>query len=218
MDIKQITKRIIVYTVGLLVLAFGVVFAINSNLGVSPVTSLPFIISLILDTYVGRVVTVIYMCLILFQIILLRKNFKWINLTQIIFATIFGYFVDTARVVVGNFYIPTYFGQLTLLGISIVLIALGITLFMEAKLVPLPAEGVVAAFMQIIPNSKFHVMKMAFDIVFVVAATVLSFLFLGELHGVREGTIMTAVLAGKILPVIKKKFVMTILAKIGLND
>ena len=46
--------RILLYCVGLMFLAFGVAFSVNSNLGVSPVNSLPYVISLILKVDLGR--------------------------------------------------------------------------------------------------------------------------------------------------------------------
>ncbi len=57
---------------------------------------------------------------ILVQILLLRKKFRPIDLTQLVFSTIFGRFVDVAKKVVGDFAIPTYPGQLVMLAISIV--------------------------------------------------------------------------------------------------
>ena len=63
----------------------------------------------------------------------MRKDFKWINLTQLIFSTIFGYFVDLAKWIVGDFAIPTYAGQLLMLAISILLVAIGVSLYMGGQ-------------------------------------------------------------------------------------
>ena len=50
----KMLMRILLYCVGLLFMAFGVAFSVNSNLGVSPVNSLPYVISLILKVDLGR--------------------------------------------------------------------------------------------------------------------------------------------------------------------
>ena len=50
----KMLMRILLYCVGLMFLAFGVAFSVNSNLGVSPVNSLPYVISLILKVDLGR--------------------------------------------------------------------------------------------------------------------------------------------------------------------
>lgn len=47
-------KRVILYAVGLLFMAFGVAFSVNSNLGVSPVNSLPYVISKIIHMDLGN--------------------------------------------------------------------------------------------------------------------------------------------------------------------
>ena len=62
---KQLALRIIVYIIALFILSVGITFSINSNLGVSPITSLPYVISLITEIYVGGVVTMIFVLLIL---------------------------------------------------------------------------------------------------------------------------------------------------------
>ena len=152
--------RIVLYCVGLLFMAFGVAFSVNSNLGVSPVNSLPYVISLIVHQDLGRCIIGVFVTYMVVQIIIKRKEYKWINLTQLIFSTIFGYFADFAKGVMHGFTIPTYFGQLLMMAISIVLVAIGV---------------------------------------------VLSFLFLHGLFGIREGTILSAILVGKILPVMKKR-------------
>ena len=134
-------KRVILYAVGLLFMAFGVAFSVNSNLGVSPVNSLPYVISKIIHMDLGNSVILVFSCYILVQILVMRRDFKWINLTQLIFSTIFGYFVDLAKWIVGDFAIPTYAGQLLMLAISILLVAIGVSLYMGVKLVNMPMEA-----------------------------------------------------------------------------
>ena len=209
---NRILWRIAVYVLGLLVLAFGVAIAINANLGVSPVASLPFISSLILYdtpgiwTTVGMLTTIMNTFFILLQVVIQRKEFKWINLTQILFSTIFGFFVDFTLWVLSDFTLPTYFGRLAMLIISIILIAGGIVLFMGAKLVPLPTEGFCLVVAQKLKNGKFHIVKMIFDCSLVVISVVISLIFLNSIQGVREGTIISALAIGKIIPYMRKLF------------
>ncbi|MDR5177909.1 hypothetical protein RHO54_25730, partial [Salmonella enterica subsp. enterica serovar Typhimurium] len=61
-------KRILIYGTGLMCLAFGVAFSVNSGLGVSPVNSLPYIVSLITGTELGNCVTIIFSLYILIQV------------------------------------------------------------------------------------------------------------------------------------------------------
>ena len=189
----QMACRILIYCFALLLMAFGVALSVNSNLGVSPVNSLPYVISQIIHVRMGTCVTAIFCFYILLQILILRRDFRPINLLQIVFSTIFGYFVDFAKALVGDFAIPTYLGQLTMLLASIVLIALGVLLYMEVQLVPMPMEGL-----------SFPTMKTVVDCLVVLIGVVLSFVFLGRLEGIREGTVITAAVVGKLIAVFRK--------------
>lgn len=199
----QFAIRVGVYCLGLFCLALGVAFSVNSNLGVSPVNSLPYIISLIAGVPMGTCVIVVFCSYIVMQMLLLRKEFNPINLLQIVFSTIFGYFVDFAKWIVGDFAIPTYLGQLTMLAISIVLIALGVLLYMDAQLVPMPMEGLTATAARKM-KIAFPTMKTIVDCVVVLLGVILSVVFLGRLDGIREGTIITAIVTGKIIALLKK--------------
>lgn len=197
--------RVAAYAIGLLILAFGVAFSVNSNLGVSPANSFPYVVSLIVHQKMGNCVTVIFICYILLQILILRKDFQWINLSQILFSTLFGKFVDFAKMVLGDFCIPTYAGRLLVLAISIVLIAIGISIYMGARLVNMPTEGLASAIASKLPNKEFHQVKVMVDCASVSAGLILSLIFLGGLNGIREGTIISAVVIGKVIPYANKR-------------
>ena len=201
----KMLMRILLYCVGLMFLAFGVAFSVNSNLGVSPVNSLPYVISLILKVDLGRCIIGVFITYMIVQIIIKRREYKWINLTQLIFSTIFGYFADFAKGVMHGFVIPTYFGQLLMMAISIVLVAIGVPIYMDVKLVNMPMEGMTLAISDCFPNIEFHKIKIIVDCSSVAIGVVLSFLFMHGLFGIREGTILSALLVGKLLPVVKKK-------------
>ena len=203
---KLIIQRLVVYVCGLFILSMGVAFSINADLGVSPVSALPYISSHLTAFSVGTITTVMMAIFILLQIAILRKDFKWFNLTQIIFTFIFGYFIDFSRWIVGGFTLPTYFGSLAMLVISIVLITIGVTLFIGAKIVPLPTEGFCLAIEQKMKNGKFHIIKMIMDCSLVVIALALALIFADEMHGIREGTIISAVAIGKTIPYVRKVF------------
>lgn len=192
--------RVGMYIVGLILLAFGVAFSVNSNLGVSPVNSLPYVISRIAGIDMGTCVVAVFSCYIVIQMLLLRRRFHLINLTQILFSTVFGCFVDLAKGVLGDFALPTYLGQLAMLVVSILLVAAGICLYMDVELVNMPMEGMTHAVNEtLFPQLPFHDVKVMMDCLAVGVGVVLSLMCLGHLDGIREGTILCAVLVGKIM-------------------
>ena len=58
----KLAPRLGIYLVGLVVLAFGITLAVNSNLGVSPVTSLPYVVSQVLHVTLGTCTVIVYTC------------------------------------------------------------------------------------------------------------------------------------------------------------
>ena len=199
-----VLRKAAVYAAGLLFMAFGVAFSVNSGLGVSPVNSLPYVVSLVLGVDMGSCVIGVFSFYVLVQILIYRRDFKWINLTQIVFSTLFGYFVDFAKAVVGDFALPTYPGQLIMLAVSMVLVALGVCLYMDAGLVNMPMEGMTNAIAERIVKKPFHDVKVAVDCLAVAAAILLSFVGLGGLEGIREGTLLCALLVGKMMKPMQK--------------
>ncbi|MCL2618450.1 MAG: DUF6198 family protein [Defluviitaleaceae bacterium] len=211
---KRLVARVAVYVLGLLILAFGVVFAINSNLGISPVNSLPFAASLVTGVGMGISVTIFFLANLVLQIVILRRDFKLINLTQIIYSFIFGYFVDFAMFVLGDFTLPTYFGQLTMLAISLILLPTGLSMYLEAKLVPMPSEGFVLAVTQKLQKYTFARIKVIYDCALVLSAITLTLVALGGVYGAREGTVISALLIGKLMPPARKA-IAHVLGKLG---
>lgn len=201
--LPQLLIRVAVYCLGLFFLALGVAFSVNSNLGVSPVNSLPYVISRILELPMGSCVTAVFCSYILLQVLILRREFNPVNLLQILFSTVFGYFVDFAKALVGDFAIPTYFGQLTMLAVSIVFIALGIVFYLDAQLVPMPMEGLTAAIAGKL-HKPFPTMKTVVDCAVVLTGAVLCIVCFGKLDGIREGTVITAMVTGKLVALLKK--------------
>lgn len=195
--------RVLLYVLGLFLMAFGVAIAANSNLGISPVNSLPYVVSAVVSRDPGTCVTLVFCSYILLQIIILRREFKLINLLQIVFSTIFGYFVNFTKAIVGDFAIPTYAGQLLMLAVSIVFIAAGVVLYIEVEMVPMPMEGLSLAIAGRV-GIPFHNMKIIIDCLVVAAGVALSFLCLHELVYIREGTVITAIVTGKVMALVKK--------------
>lgn len=198
--------RIFIYILGLFFLALGVAISVNANLGISPVNSLPYVVSQISGVQLSVCVIAVFSIYILLQIVLLRRQFQWINLTQLIFSTIFGYFVDFCKFLLGDFALPTYLGSLVMLLASILVVALGVTLYIEVDLVPMPMEGLTLAISQKL-KQPFHNVKIVVDCAVVGLGLILCLAVLHRLDGIREGTVIAAIVTGKAVALLKKPLV-----------
>ena len=199
----KLAARLAIYCLGLLILAFGIALAVNSNLGVSPVSSLPYVVSQIVGISLGTCTILVYICYILLQMVISRK-FQPALLLQLVFSTIFGWFVDGAKWVLGDFCLPGYLGQLVMLAASILLIGFSLVLYIDVQLAPMPAEGLVGCLSEKL-HKPFSSMKTLVDCSSVLIGAVLSLVFLGKLVGIREGTILTALLVGKMMGLLRKR-------------
>ena len=167
--------RVLFYCIALFFMALGVAFSANSDLGISPVNSLPYVISDIVKMKPGTCVTIVFCFYILVQILLLRKEFNPVNLFQIVFSTIFGYFVN----------------------------------FTDVDLVPMPMEGMTMAIAKK-ANQPFTKVKTIVDCAVVLLGVILTVVFLHLIPfrdpgvRIREGTILAALVTGKVIAIIRK--------------
>ena len=200
----KLTARVGIYSLGMFILALGVALSINANLGISPVSSWAVTVHMAFGIGAGFSKTMFFVLCVLVQIAILRKDFKMIELTQILFSFLFGLFLDAAIWIVGDFALTTYVGQLVMLGISILLLSTGLAIYLEARLIALPAEGIITALMQKYPKLTFQKIKVPLDCILVVLAMATTLIFMGGIYGVREGTVITALLVGRITPLIRR--------------
>ena len=202
MEMKKIT-RYLIYLLSLFIISLGASLSIKANLGTSPLICLPYVSSLITKFSVGEVMFVFTILFILIQVILLRKDFEKRQYLQLIIGTIFSFFIDFSLMLV-NFINPVgYVNQMLLLLISCVVVAFGVLLEIKTEIVYLPADGVIVAISKVV-KIEFPKVKPFVDTSMVIIAAVLSIIFLGYLAGVREGTIISAIIIGPIVKILKK--------------
>lgn len=87
-------KRYLLLCVGLVIMAFGVAFSIKAGLGTSPISSVPYVISLFSPLTVGTATIAMHVALIILQILLLRRRYELIQLMQLPVALLFGVLTD----------------------------------------------------------------------------------------------------------------------------
>lgn len=71
--------------------------SVKSNLGVSPVSSIPYTITCITGLEMGKATILFHIVLVALQILILRKAFKIKNLLQVVVGVVFGYYTACRR-------------------------------------------------------------------------------------------------------------------------
>lgn len=202
MEAKKI-NRYVIYIISLFIISLGASLSIKANLGTSPLVCIPYVSSVISNLSVGTVSLVFTIILIALQILILRGDFEKRQFLQLVVGTIFSAFIDITLMLV-NFLNPQdYLSQMALLLVSCVVVAFGVLLEIQTEVVYLPPDGIIVAISTVL-KKEFGKVKPYVDTSFVIIAVVLSIVFLGYLIGVREGTIISALIIGPIVRVLKK--------------
>ena len=197
-------KRYLIFLVGLFVNSLGVSLVTKANLGTSPISSIPYVLSLNFPFTLGNFTIFFSIFLIVLQLIILRKNFKLEHILQIPVSIIFGYFIDLTMILFSWVNPEAYIMKIVYLLIGCLILGVGVYMEVLADVVMLPGESFVRAIV-LTWKTNFGTTKICFDVSMSVIAAVLSFVFAGKLAGVREGTVIAALLVGFIARLIGKK-------------
>lgn len=190
-------KRYAVFILGLFINSLAVSVITQANLGTSPISAIPYVLSLATPLTLGEFTVGFSLLLILLQMLLLRRNFRLENLLQIPISIAFGYFIDLTMVFAREIPLPSYAAKVGLLLAGCVLLAFGVYLEMIADVAMLPGESFVRAVTQVF-HTEFGLTKVCFDVGMTVSAGLISAVLVGAVSGVREGTIVAAVIVGLI--------------------
>ncbi|SDY23024.1 YczE/YyaS/YitT family protein [Eubacterium barkeri] len=198
-------QRYAIFALGLFVNSFGVSLITKADLGTSPISSIPYVLSLNFPASLGMFTIFFSLVLIGLQWLILGKNFTSEYLLQIPVSILFGYFIDFCMVILAALQPSTYFLQCLYLLLGCLILGLGVYVEVLADVVMLPGESFVRAIVSRW-NTEFGLTKIAFDVSMSVMAVAASFFFSGTLAGVREGTLIAALLVGFIARFIAKRF------------
>ena len=193
-------KRYLVFLVGLFVNSLGVSLITRADLGTSPISSIPYVLSLNFSVTLGEFTIAFSLLLIVLQLLILRKNFKPEHWLQIPISVAFGYFIDLTTAMLGDFRLTSYPAQFAFLLFGCVVLGVGVYLEVLPNVAMLPGESFVRAVCTTWKR-EFGASKIAFDVSMTVLAAVLSVV----LAGVREGTVVAALLVGFIARQLNKR-------------
>ena len=192
--------RYIMFLIGLLFNAFGVAFITKADLGTTPIAALPYTLSLIIPKLtLGNFTILISMFLIAAQVLILRnKGGLFDIILQIPISFVFGYVIDFSMWILIKFSPEIYIMKLISLLIGSIIIAFGAYFEVVGDVTMLPADGFSRA-ISIVKNIEFGTIKLITDSSQAIIALILGLIFLHELAGVREGTIIGAILIGNMV-------------------
>lgn len=206
-DLKNLKKRLFMYFAGLFIMTVGIALSVKSDLGVSPVSSIPYTMTVVWGTDMGLATFLFHIVLVLIQILLLRKRFKLKNLIQLAVGVVFGLFTTLCNYLVVDL-LPSTDNlalRILMLIISILVVAVGLFLYVPADIMPLAGEGTTLAVSEV-THFKFANVKVGFDVVLSLISLCVCLIAIGGMGSVGAGTVVSAVLTGIVLGIITKLF------------
>ena len=196
----HIVRRIAIFAVGLMVISLSIGLITKASLGTPPISSIPYSLSLIFPSLTLGNFTIMYSLLLVFlQLVLLGKEADKINLgLQVIISFIFGYFIDFGLMVLGDFSPDVYWERIACVLIGCFGLAFGVYLQIVADFTMVPGDGFAYALSVKIKRKPYRVVRVCSDVTMIVIAAVIGFVAIGTTGGVREGTVISALLVGTI--------------------
>jgi uncharacterized membrane protein YczE len=198
--LKQVIKNYALFLIGLFIASMGVALSAKAGLGTSPVASVPYSVSLVNHTLTfGWWLNMWSVLQIAVQIALLRKKCKPVEIIiQTVLAFVYGYLTDFSCKLISGLQANNYIMQFALMILSCFVLGFGIWIQFKGGVAMLPGEAMNRAISEV-TGKKYENIKIFFDVLYIVVAAAICFIFVGKLEGVREGSIIAAVLIGNII-------------------
>lgn len=199
-------NRWVCYLVGMLLLALGLTLNTKTGLGVSPIVSVAFCASQLLELNFGDMTFLLYVVFVAAQFWIRGKDRRMSDLLQIPLSLVFS------RVL--NFYdalIPYdstqagFLSNLVLLLAAVLITGIGVSMTVNMRLVPNPGDGIVAALAQRLGWEQGFG-KNVFDVGCVILTCGIGLLDSGHIIGIGIGTLIAMLGVGRSISLVNHLF------------
>lgn len=196
----ELIRRYVVFSSSVLIISLGVALAVKAALGVSPIAALPYTISLIFTSLsVGTWNALWNFLLIVLQPVIRPANVKWTDLfIQCVMTCFFGYFIDFFLDIMAWYVPANYVMQIFTILTACCCLAMGAYLGMIAKVSMLPMDSLLLVISDVTKKS-YAKLRVTGDTGLTIISALLCWQQFGQFIGVREGTIIAAILVGNLI-------------------
>lgn len=199
---KYTLRRYLLFVVALFVNSLGIAFITKALLGTSPITSITYVLSMFTPYSMGVWTILLNLLFVLIELPLMtKKDLKAdlrMYLSQIPISFCLGVFIDISMFVLSWLNPSVYGAKIACLLVGCVILALGIAMEVKANIAMLAGEFMVNTISRRF-KKDFGYVKLGFDVTLLVIACALSLIFMSGIRGVREGTVVAALLVGPIV-------------------
>lgn len=197
MSKQELTRRYLFFIAGLYVNSLGISLITKAELGTSPISSIPYTLSIGFPLSLGMFTLFYSLLLIVIQLLILGRRFPRQFWLQLPVSLGFSLFIDLSMGSLWFLSPESYPVKLICLLVGCLVLGVGVFMEMAASVVMLPGECTIKAISSTW-NKDFGKTKVAVDLTMALSAAALGFFLYGALTGVREGTLISALLVGLI--------------------
>lgn len=205
--------RGLMYCIGLIILALGIILNTKTGLGVSPIISIPYSISKIWKINLGNSTLCIYILCVAGQALLRGKKFRIFDLLQIPMSIAFSWIINIFNNMI-NINCDSLIKNMILLLIAIILTGIGAALSIEMRIVPNAADGLTQALGERI-GKGLGFAKNIIDISSVLITVIIGMIFTGNVIGIGIGTLVAVLGVGRVIALVNWLFKNQMLALVN---
>ena len=202
-------RAYILFVIALAINAFGIAFITRALLGTSPITSITYVMSMFTSLTMGQWTIVLNLGFMILELPFMRKEDLRTDLAcyllQIPTTLFFGSFIDVSMNALSWLQPEMYVLKIASLLFGCVILAVGIALEVKANVAMAAGEYFVKAIARRL-RTDFGYTKLGFDSSLVALSCIVSYAVMGTIQGVREGTVVAAVIVGPIVHFISPWF------------
>lgn len=202
---KNLTKKIFLTILGILLVYSAVAFALKAAIGVLPVDAAITSVATLIGMKVGTFSMLFHGSFFVGQILIEKKNFRKTELLQLLYITLGGSVLNFfLYVVLKNVTFTAYPLRLIVCILSFVVSSFGCSLVLETHLMRTPMEGCIQLIADRIGTTQGK-LRQKIDIALVIISVAITLLF-GVEWTLREGTIIAMLIFGPLFDFWKKYF------------
>lgn len=240
MDIDKVC-RVLFYLAGLVVLAFGITLNTKTGLGVSPIISVAFSVSTMLNANFGNMTFIWYTIFVIVEIVLHIVMSKRVpeagkyfvpdvkkaitaDVLQIPLCLLFTRFMNLFSAVIpeladecADTFAGSMPGRILLLLAAIICTGVGAVMSLDMRIVPNPGDGIVQTLADFFGRDVGFV-KNCFDVFCICLTILVGLAFAGRLIGVGIGTVLAVIGVGRVMAAFNYLFLKKISRMAGINN
>ena len=212
-SIISFTWQHILLLFSLYVMTLGVAVCVRSQLGSSVISTIPYVMAsagLSIDYIpawtIGTYTIIMNALFVVAQMLILRRDFEWVQLFQLVIGFFFGTLIDLNMLLTQWLFSDNILINILVQIAGCTILGIGIALEVKCGSVTMPGEGITIAIHNV-TGLDFHKAKIRVDTTLVVIAILLCFALLGSWQWqiVGIGTLFAMVYVGLVVKTVNKR-------------